>query len=585
MERNYPTKRLSREVAALNENNDYAQNKTMKKQLLVICALVAFGFSSQAQTTDLGGPVSWKSNLRMDQLDYEVLRGFDVDVVAAEDAINDTNKSQPWRFGYKYNTNYSLQNSGTWETLSDGSKLWRLAITSEGAVTMNLLLENVHIPAGASLYLFNEEKTNRVGAYTFRNNREDGLLGTELLHGDKMIIEYHEPANVAGEGTLKIASVIHGYRTLTGIQDDLTRALNSSGSCNIDVHCPLGDLWANQIRSVAMIVVNGNGICTGALINNTCNDGTPYFLTANHCLGGSTGNWAFRFNWEVAAGDPTLACATTTNTSGTYNLSSSYDQSANGATLLANSGSSDFALLEIDNMDVNDAINWGLFYAGWDNSNVESAVTEVTGIHHPSGDIKKMCHAVDNGAANNISFANVSGAAVWFMDFWQEGVTEPGSSGSPLFDQNGRIIGQLYGGAAACNGTTNNGQYDFYGRFGTSWGLGAQSILSPSGCGAEQTTNNGFDPNPPSNSIQELTTDLFTVSPNPSSGLFTVQLEELSDDAQITVMDMTGRVILSESLAYGISSLLDLSSSANGTYILRLTSERGSEMKTIMLNK
>lgn len=556
----------------------------MKKQLLLICALAVSSFGSNAQTTNLGGPISWKSNLRVDQLDYEVLRGFDANVVASEDEINDSNKSQPWRFGYTYDTDYSLQNSGTWETLQDGSKMWRLAITSEDAITMNLMLENVNIPAGASLYLFNDEKSNRVGAYTVRNNREDGLLGTELLHGDRMIVEYHEPANVAGQGTFTIANVIHGYRTLTGIQDDLTRVLNSSGDCNIDVNCPLGDSWKNQIRSVAMIVVNGSGICTGALINNTCNDGTPYFLTANHCLSGNTGSWAFRFNWEVASGDASLSCATTTNTASSYNLASAYDQSANGATVLASNAGSDFALLEIDNMDVNDAINWGAFYAGWDNSNVEAAVTEVIGIHHPSGDIKKICYANENGAANNISFASVSGAAVWFMNSWDEGVTEPGSSGSPLFDQNGRIIGQLYGGAAACSGTNNNGQYDFYGRFGTSWNLGAKDILSPSSCGAEQTTDNGYDPDP-SSSVKELTTNLFTVSPNPSSGLFTVQLEGLSDDAQITVMDMTGRVIVSEKLTYGISSLLDLTSSANGTYILRLTSNIGSEMKTIVVNK
>ncbi len=554
----------------------------MKKHILFSCALAVSAFSSNAQTTNLDGPISWKSNLRVDQLDYETMRGFDANVVAAEDAINDANKSQPWRFGYTYDTDYSLENSGAWETLADGSKIWRLAITSEGAITMNLLLENVNIPSGASLYLFDEEKTNRVGAYTVRNNREDGLLGTELLHGDRMIVEYHEPANVAGQGTLTIASVIHGYRTLTGIQNDLTRALNSSGNCNIDVNCPLGDSWKNQSRSVAMIVVNGSGVCTGALINNTCNNGTPYFLTANHCLSGSTGSWAFRFNWEVAEGDATLSCASTTNTSGTYNGASAYDQSANGATVLASSANSDFALLEIDNMDVNDAISWGAFYAGWDNSNIESAVSEVIGIHHPSGDIKKICHATDAG--NNISFATVGGTAVWFMDSWNEGVTEPGSSGSPLFDQNGRIIGQLFGGQAACNGTSSNGQYDFYGRFGTSWNLGAQEFLSPSSCGTVQITDNGYDPNP-ANSINELATNLFTVSPNPSSGLFTVQLEDLSDDAQITVMDMTGRVILSETLTYGISSLLDLSSSANGTYILRLTSTVGSEMKTIVVNK
>ena len=58
-----------------------------------------------------------------------------------------------------------------------------------------------------------------------------------------------------------------------------------------------------------MIVIGGNGICSGALVNNTCNDGTPYFLTANHCLGGSTGSWAFRFNWQALP--ERILCTTT----------------------------------------------------------------------------------------------------------------------------------------------------------------------------------------------------------------------------------------------------------------------------------
>ncbi|MFK7787720.1 MAG: secretion system protein Por, partial [Crocinitomicaceae bacterium] len=386
----------------------------MKRKLLVICAIAAVGFSAKAQTIDLGEPVSWKSGIRVDEIDYEVMRGFDAGVIAAEDAINDETKSQPWRFGYKYETNFSLDNSGIWETLSDGSRLWRLGITCNGAITINLLLEDLNIPAGASLYLFDKDKTNKIGAYTVRNNREDGMLGTEMIYGENMVVEYHEPANVAGEGSLTISSVVHGYRTLTHIQNELTRALNSSGNCNIDVNCPLGDPWKNQIRSVAMIVVNGNGACTGALINNTCNDGTPYFLTANHCLSGNTSNWAFRFNWEVAEGDATLSCATNTNSASSYNLASSHDQTANGATLLASSGNSDFALLEIDNMDENDAINWGLFYAGWDNTDVQASVSEAIGIHHPSGDIKKICRAFDTG--NNISHSVVGGADVWFID-------------------------------------------------------------------------------------------------------------------------------------------------------------------------
>lgn len=58
---------------------------------------------------------------------------------------------------------------------------------------------------------------------------------------------------------------------------------------------------------------------------------------------------------------------------------------------------------------------------------------------------------------------------------WEIGVTEPGSSGSPLFDQEGRIIGQLFGGGAACAGTNDNGAFDYYGRVGVSWEGGGTS--------------------------------------------------------------------------------------------------------------
>src|SRR5690606_20895427 len=151
-------------------------------------------------------------------------------------------------------------------------------------------------------------------------------------------------------------NVIHGYRSLDRVQGDLTKALNSSGDCNIDVHCPLGVGWEDQIRSVAMIVVSGNGICTGALINNTCNDGTPYFLTADHCVGGSTANWAFRFNWASPPG--TESCATTANST---DPGPPYDQTANGATVLVSGGQADHALLQITNMTITDAQNWNLF--------------------------------------------------------------------------------------------------------------------------------------------------------------------------------------------------------------------------------
>lgn len=458
--------------------------KFHKKHFLLSILFTGTSLVSWSQTTDFGQPLGWNGKFEDKNLPTEEMPGYDQSEIDAEDAINDQNKASVWRFGYKYNTNYSLDNRGQWKALPNGDRLWRLGIQSDGALTINLLFENVHLPEGSRLYLYDKLHTNYIGAYTSRNNRPDGLLGTELIHGDEIVVEYYEPKEVKDQGKFTINAVVHGYRSLNIVQDKLTKALNSSGDCNIDVNCPLGNGWDDQIRSVAMIVVNGNGACTGALINNTCDDGTPYFLTADHCLGagGGTGNWAFRFNWNSPAG--TESCATT---AGSSDPGPPYDQTANGGSLLANSGNSDFALLEIDNMTLNDAQNWNVFYAGWDNT--DDAVSEATGIHHPAGDVKKICY--DGTGLSQTTWSN---AQVWEVTDWDQGVTEGGSSGSPLFDQNGRIVGQLYGGGAACSGTNDNGAPDWYGRFATSWNLGVSNYLAPNTCGSA-TVDNGWDPN------------------------------------------------------------------------------------------
>lgn len=472
----------------------------MKKTVLSLAALLVASLTF-SQVTDMGGPIGWKGKVAPSkQVPTHTMPEFDLAAIRAEDAINDAAKDAPWRFGYKHSTAISFD-QGIWMNLPGGNRLWRTEIRSEGAMTINLLLEDVHFPEGAHFYMYDKNQTNRVGAYTARNNREDGLLGTELVHGDHIIVEYFEPASVSGQGSFTIASVVHGYRSLDRIQNQLLKGVNDSGDCNIDVECPLGNGWENEIRSVAMIVVGGSGICTGALINNTCEDGRPLFLTANHCLGGSTGNWAFRFNWKSPSG--TESCATV---QGSTDPGPPYDQTANGATVLASGVQADHALLEMTGMTVTDAENWELYYAGWNRDDTQSAsnVSSAVGIHHPSGDLMKICREGD------APYHDTNGsAAVWWIDEWEEGVTEPGSSGSPLFDQNHRIIGQLFGGGAACSGTTNNGSFDYYGRLGVSWDLGIGDHLAPSNCGAAPLVLDGWDPSGPTPaddaSIQSVT--------------------------------------------------------------------------------
>jgi len=447
---------------------------------LSIC-LSVFSINSWGQTTNEGQPKSWTVKTPLPATDYHLMPTFDLDKQLKTDAINEASGQKLWRFGYEHTVNYGLNNGGVWANLPNGDRIWRIEFESQGALSMNLIFDEFELPEGATVYLYNPKTNEYRGAYTSKNNNADRILGTTLVQGDDLVVEYYEPKAVKGQGYLNIGMVVHGYRSFGSYPiEKAIKGLNDAGNCNIDVKCPLGIGWEDQINSVAIIIVGGSGGCTGALINNTTNDGTPYFLTANHCGTNGVGAWVFRFNWD----SPVAVCAQTTNSQdpgGPYN-------EVNGSVLRANNGDSDFSLLELNSAPTGD-----VYYAGWDRSTTPP--TQTTGIHHPRGDVKKICRDDDPSTA-----VNWSGAAVWEVADWDQGVTEPGSSGSPLFNQNGLIIGQLYGGSAACNGTNDNNQDDNYGRIDASWDGTSASVrlkdwLDPTNSGA--TSVNGYNPNGP----------------------------------------------------------------------------------------
>jgi hypothetical protein len=344
----------------------------------------------------------------------------------------------PWRFGYNHATDLSLQNSGTWTEFPNGDRLWRIAIQCPGAYAINFEFHDYVVPEGALVFVYNEEGT-QLGAFMAASNPGHTSMGVTQLPGDRITVEYFEPAELAGQGSLRIGQVTHAYRDIFGRD----RGFGDSGPCNINVICPEGDDWRDQIRSVAQTTVGGNGFCTGTLVNNCAEDGTPYFLTADHCLDGNVTNWVFRFNWDSPTCDPTQNAPT--------------DQTVAGCQLLVNSAGTDVALLLLNTPPPPD---YNVFYSGWDKSGVPAQ--EVTCIHHPAGDIKKISHSFDP-----VVQGTFSGADCWHVQAWDDGTTEPGSSGSALWNENKLIIGQLFGGAANCNFNFD----DYYGRLDVSWPL------------------------------------------------------------------------------------------------------------------
>ena len=416
----------------------------MKKFLLPLILLGNFAF---AQVTDQGTILS-KTIAQNTAVQHVILPEIDIERYKSEDEINDLNPIKPFRFGAELDTNYTAQNSGTWVTLPNGDRIWRLTLESKNALTLNFLFNDYQLSPNAKLYMHNEEG-QFLGYYTANENNKTQQVISWPIDGSRITVEFYEPATEIGQSTFEISKVVHGYRTVRTM-DNGTKGLNTSGHCNVDVGCEAGNPWEMQKQAVALVLNGTQEWCTGTLVNNTAQDGTPYFLTANHCRNNNTPNWSFRFKWISENPD----CATTAPSGDGPRI-----YSMSGAEIVSRNTGTDFMLLRLNNEI---PVDWNLTFVGWDRTG--TVPENVTGLHHPDGDIMKIAQYFT--APLQTSRYSISG---WEIPAWDLGVTEGGSSGSGLFDHNGRIIGQLYGGEAACSGLVDNGKHDNYGRFDVSW--------------------------------------------------------------------------------------------------------------------
>ncbi|TRW26539.1 T9SS type A sorting domain-containing protein [Flavobacterium zepuense] len=457
-------------------------------KIKITLLVLFFATISQAQVSNQGQPQSWSLN-NIENPEAVVMPQFDLKALRAEDKINDAKQDKPYRYGHEFLVDHTLQNSGKWTTLPNGDRIWRMRYLSKGAQTLNFLFTDFYMPKGATLYLYNANHTDLLGAYDDKQNNAQRVLGTWLVAGEDITIEYFEPAEQAGQGKLEIFKVVHGYRSLSATEIDPDSGLNASGSCMYDVECyieGINSLKEISKKSVALIIVGNSNWCTGSLINNTSNDGTPYFLTADHCYSDPS-QWAFMFNWI----NPNPSCATgipSTNNAPNYHLTVS------GAELKARREESDFTLVEITTGLPDD---WGLVWSGWDRSTTIPQFSY--GIHHPAGDIMKVSLDYDSPTMVN---DNGDFGIVWDIANWEIGGLQPGSSGSPMFDNNGRIRGQawyIYG-ASVCNGLNAGGQSSGYGRFNVSWDAGStpsarlKEWLDPQNTGALTTDTYPLQP-------------------------------------------------------------------------------------------
>lgn len=421
---------------------------------------------------------------------------------------------QPMWAGFSLFTEVTPCKHGTKVSWDSGDNSWMIRATSPGAPALALVFENVNIPKDATIFVYSE--INPSASYSIRgSDLNSSYVSTPPLPGDVIIIEYHEPQQPAPASTF--ISTVNDFEEsgqkpkwqegmvgsfiltdlvviYTGLEAfHSSKGLGGSGPCLVNINCsPEGDNWQVFKRGIARILLRAGGswfYCSGSLINNTSQDGTPYFLTAAHCGQGATAAdmnvWQFFFNFERPQ------C-------GNYGFPP--NNLLTGATLRALgplAGGSDFRLLQLNSTPPQ---AWNPFYNGWDRST--SSPTGGVGIHHPAGDAKKISTFTGTlfSATPNIggSVMAPGGAwgVVWVATANGHSVTEGGSSGSPIFNNQGQIVGTLAGGSSSCPSPSAP---DFYGKFSYHWNINGtqnhqmvQPWLDPGNTGV--ATLSGFDP-------------------------------------------------------------------------------------------
>ncbi|WCM93882.1 trypsin-like peptidase domain-containing protein [Acidovorax sp. NCPPB 2350] len=372
-----------------------------------------------------------------------------------------------------------------WTATESGGAKAAVSFTSEGAHGVRLGVLVRSLPGSAVLRIYRQDRPTSVYEIagqeilqTLQRNRAAGDLSDNAR-------TWWSPDSGAGEITLEIElpagtpvdSLDIAIPTLSHIFEDLSlpsedsvsqEAVNDASTCNLDSTCY--DDYASQRNAVARMTFVDSGLtynCTGTLLNDRDSTGTPYFLTANHCISSQTVASSLQTDWFFRS----PSCNSRT-------LSSSAARRTGGATLLYASSNTDTSFLRL-----NEAPPAGAVFAAWD-ANAQSLSSAVAGIHHPKGDLQKISFgsivstlSCTSDSATTMTCTTASGlGGSFYRVTYTQGTTQAGSSGSAIF-RGGAVVGTLYGSNSNDQCTTT--AFSVYGRFDLAYSAALQQWLSP----------------------------------------------------------------------------------------------------------
>jgi V8-like Glu-specific endopeptidase len=377
-------------------------------------------------------------SLKGRELPSGLLRALEVKLTPEEKAIADTQVDDGrLRVGIQKAVGSALRLSGAlafgdFAAEADGTVLWTGRIAAPGASALKLHLSPFNLPESAELFIYSADG-QAFGPYTGRGPIDDGELWTNAIFGDEVRLQLRVAPDDVAHTKLVVADV--GY--MGAAFPMATNAFCSgNASCVVNAACQSsGAVTAAKDAVASILFASGGGyyICTGGLVADSDNSSVvPYFLTANHCI--STGS-------EAASVETYFDYATTCSNP---NCSQPYNNNGEtiGAQIVASNSTSDYTLLRLSSAPTTpDGV---ATYLGWSSTAVANTnSTPLYRISHPAGSPQAYSeHVVDTSKPTCRTWPRGN----WIYSRDTLGATEGGSSGSPVVNGAGQIVGQLSGG-------------------------------------------------------------------------------------------------------------------------------------------
>lgn len=329
--------------------------------------------------------------------------------------------------------------------------VWTGVVRSEKATALRLHFTELNLPEGVELFVYNLAG-DAFGPYTGKGPMGTGELWSHTVTGPEIFVQLHA-GRALNAPTLRATHFVIDELGFLGERFLLpfyTRPASGSlaerafcsfnASCVQNVNCGGTSSAVNGARdAVAHMQFRSGGfiyICSGGLLADTDSSSQiPYFLTANHCLSKNRDASSLEayFQFDTPCGgscyDPVGAVPRTV-----------------GSTVVATNRTGDYTLLELA-----ETPPAGSAFLGWNSTPVAfSNGTNLYRVSHPLGAPQAYSeHQVDTSKVTCTSWPR--GERIYSQDLY--GATEGGSSGSPVVNSAGQVVGQLSG---ACGYNVND---------------------------------------------------------------------------------------------------------------------------------